>query len=181
MIPKISAKIGILRSLRRIVPTDTLKQLYNAIVLPHFDYGDIIYDTASVTLKDRLQRLQSRAARLITGTGPRDSRNMIFKELGWISLQQRRDFHKCVIMYKCLNGLAPSYLCNMFRSSNHTHETRNSSDLVPPKTRTAYYEKSFFISGTKQWNDLPQRVKACHSLSSFKSALYKHISATPPF
>ncbi len=35
MIPKISAKIGILRSLRNIVPTDTLIQIYNAIVQPH--------------------------------------------------------------------------------------------------------------------------------------------------
>ncbi len=40
MIPKISAKIGILRSLRNIVPNDTLKQIYNAIVQPHLDYGD---------------------------------------------------------------------------------------------------------------------------------------------
>ena len=32
MIPKISAKIGIRRPLRRIVPIDTLKHLYNAIV-----------------------------------------------------------------------------------------------------------------------------------------------------
>ncbi len=32
IIPKISAKIGILRSLRNIVPTETLIQIYNAIV-----------------------------------------------------------------------------------------------------------------------------------------------------
>ncbi len=42
MIPKISAKIGILRSLRRIVPIDTLKLFYNAIVLPHIDYSDVV-------------------------------------------------------------------------------------------------------------------------------------------
>ncbi len=47
MIPKISAKIGTLRSLRRTVPIDTLKLLYNAIVLPHFDYTDMVYDSAS--------------------------------------------------------------------------------------------------------------------------------------
>ncbi len=46
IIPKISAKICILRSLRRIVPIDTLKLLYNAIVLPHFDYSDMVYDSA---------------------------------------------------------------------------------------------------------------------------------------
>ncbi len=56
MIPnKISAKIGILRSLKRIVPIDTLKLLYNAIILPHFDYSDMVYDSASETSKLRLR------------------------------------------------------------------------------------------------------------------------------
>ncbi len=59
MIPKISAKIGILRSLRRIVPIDPLKLLYNAIILPHFDYSDMIYDSASKSSKLRLQKLQT--------------------------------------------------------------------------------------------------------------------------
>ncbi len=45
LIPKISAKIGNLRSLRKIVPTETLKLLYNATVLPHFHYSDIATET----------------------------------------------------------------------------------------------------------------------------------------
>ncbi len=36
IIPKISAIIGVLRSLRKIIPIDTFKLLYNAIVLPPF-------------------------------------------------------------------------------------------------------------------------------------------------
>ncbi len=38
MIPKISAKIDILRSLRRIAPRDILKLHYNVIVLQRVDY-----------------------------------------------------------------------------------------------------------------------------------------------
>ncbi len=56
MIPKISAKIGIFRSLRNIVPTDTLIQIYNAIVQPHLDYGDAVYDSATQTSTNRLQK-----------------------------------------------------------------------------------------------------------------------------
>ncbi len=44
IIPKISSKIGILRSLRKIVPIETLKLLYDARGQPHFDYSDIVYD-----------------------------------------------------------------------------------------------------------------------------------------
>ncbi len=45
MIAKISAKIGILRSLRNIVPTDILIQIYNAIVQPHLDYMGMLFMT----------------------------------------------------------------------------------------------------------------------------------------
>ncbi len=54
IITKISSKIGILRSLRKIVPIETLKRLYNAIVQPHSDYSDIVYDSTSKTNKDQL-------------------------------------------------------------------------------------------------------------------------------
>ncbi len=71
IIPKISAKISILRSLRNVVPIDILTLMYNAIVLPHFDYADIVLDSASAASKFKLQSFQTRAARLITGSGPR--------------------------------------------------------------------------------------------------------------
>ncbi len=71
--------------------------MYNAIVVPHFDYADVVYDAASETNKSRLHRLQTRAAQLISGTGPRDSRNPVFKELGWLSLENRRCMHECTM------------------------------------------------------------------------------------
>ena len=101
MIPKMSSKIGILRSLRKIVPTDTLMQLYNAIVQLHFDYGDLIYNSASITIKTRLQKLQIWAARLISGSSSSENRNAMSKKLGWLSL---RDFNKHVFVDKYMNS-----------------------------------------------------------------------------
>ena len=60
---------------------DTLMQLYFAIAQPHFDYGNVVHDSAAITSKARLQKLQSRAARLISGSSPRQNRNAMFKEL----------------------------------------------------------------------------------------------------
>ncbi len=100
-IPKISSKIGILRSLRRIVPIETLKLLYNAIVQPHFDYSDIVYDSTSKTNKDRLQKLQTSACRLITGSGPCTSHIPMFHEQHCFFLQYRCDFHK---LLWCINA-----------------------------------------------------------------------------
>ncbi len=81
MIPKISAKIGILRFIRNIVPNDTLIQIYNAIVQLHLDYGDAVYDSVSQTSKNRHEKLQTRDARLIMGSGRHTSRNLMFNKL----------------------------------------------------------------------------------------------------
>ncbi len=55
IIPKISAKISILRSLRKLVPIDNRTIMDNAIVLPHFDYADIVLDSASAASNFKLQ------------------------------------------------------------------------------------------------------------------------------
>ncbi len=128
------------------MPIETLKLLYNAIIQPHFDYSDIVYNFTSKTNKDRLQKLQTRACILITGSGPLTSRIPMFHELNWLSLQYRRDFHKIVMVYKCWNGLAPQYLCDIFNANHdiHNHNTRNASLRVTKhaKARTAYYHGS---------------------------------------
>ena len=90
------------------------KHLYNAIVQPHFDYGEVVYDSASITSKTRLQKLQSRAARLIAGYSPRQNRNAVFKELGWLSLRQRRDFNKKCFLYILLSNILASF--TMFKT-----------------------------------------------------------------
>ncbi len=89
IIPKVSAKIVMLRSLRKKILTATLKLLYTAIVLLDFDYADVVYDSASETSKSRFQNLQTRAAKLISCSGPRANRNPIYKSLDWLSLQHR--------------------------------------------------------------------------------------------
>ncbi len=129
------------------------------------DYGYAVYDSASQTNKNRLQKLQTRDARLITGSGPRTSRNLMFNKLKWLSLQQRRDFHKCILAYKCRIGLAPHYLCDMFiaNNSNHSYNTRNATQLRATITTTAYHYRSFTVSGLNLHNCLPNHIKECTS------------------
>ncbi len=72
----------------------------------------------------RLQKLQTRAAKLISGSGHRANRNLIYKSLDLLSIQHRRDYNKCILVYKSHNNLAPPYLVDMFNSNDsvpHTH------------------------------------------------------------
>ncbi len=181
LIKKLSSKIGILRKLKTILPTQTLITLYNAIILPHFDYADIIYEAGNKGDLDRLQRLQTKAARIISGTSIKTSRINMFKSLKWLTLANRRTLNKCTMMYKCMNNSAPPYLVTLFANKEHSHNTRHSSSLHVPRARTEYYKKSFEVSGACAWNNLPDSIKYTDSICSFKSRLKEYLSTLNQF
>ena len=65
MCSRISKLILLLSRLRHTINLANLKFVYNALILPIFYYGDIIYGTASSKYTDLLQKLQNRACRII--------------------------------------------------------------------------------------------------------------------
>ncbi len=96
----------------------------------------------------------------------------MFKDLCWMSLQHMRDMNKCILLYKCLNNLAPCYLTDLFQTNNTIHQYRScqSNNLHVHKSKLEYYNRSFTITGAKLWNSLPQNVKEMPTLSSFKQS-----------
>ena len=64
---KASRAIGVIRRTKKYVKQDTLNVMYHSLVLPYFDYCSFVWGNCSQTLKDKVQRLQNRAARVITG------------------------------------------------------------------------------------------------------------------
>ena len=45
----------------------TLEKVYKSLVQPYFEYCSPLWDNCGKLLKDKLQRFQSRAARVLTG------------------------------------------------------------------------------------------------------------------
>ena len=78
----------------------------------------------TVLTKDLICRLQRRAARIITGdfdfinTRGAD----LMKDLGWQTLDIRRDYFLSTLMYKCIKGNAPVLLTNELIMTADTHD-----------------------------------------------------------
>ena len=79
---KVSKGIGALRLCKSFVPLDTLKILYNTLILPYFDYCCLVWNNCSITLKTNLQKLQNQAARFITGDTYDIRSKQILEKLG---------------------------------------------------------------------------------------------------
>ena len=170
---KISRKLGLLKRLKKFMPNNTLHMLYNSIVLPHFDYANVVWGTACGTNLKQVYRLQKRAARIITGAKRFSSTHPLFQQLNWMPLAERVQFHTAVLTFKALKGSTPEYLSSKFvpTANRHQHSTRlsNTSDLKVPKPNLEIYRRSFEYRGAVVWNSISQDTRKSISVSGFKA------------
>ena len=154
-----------------------LKLYYNSYILPIFDHGCMIWGQCSTYNINRLLRLQKRAARTILQADFMTPSKQMFQELGWLTFTNRVEYHICVMVFKSLNGQAPDYLSSLLKSSETNNRNLRSNEqefLKVPFARTAYYEKSFSVTGPKLWNVLPLEIRKSTSLSTFKTSVKKY-------
>ena len=66
IINKVFRGIGMLRLAKRFLPLETVQMMYRSLIEPYFRYCCPIWGSASSTNLQRLQKLHSRAARIVT-------------------------------------------------------------------------------------------------------------------
>ena len=69
----------------------------------------ILYDIPKYQ-RDKLQRIQNTAARMITGARSSDHITPLLKSLHWLPVEARIHFKILLITYKILNGQSAGYL-----------------------------------------------------------------------
>ena len=177
---KVSAGIGAMRRVKPFVPRTTLKMLYNAIVQPYFDYCCPLWDNCGIGLKDRLQKYQNRAARVITGATYDTRSPELLRSLNWQPLEDRRNYLKSIFIYKILNGhTAPNLkknLCFNYERDNTYNFRNRETDLAPPMPKKEFGKRCFNYNATIHWNNLPHEAKSAESVISFKSTLRQRMS-----
>ena len=62
----IASGIGAMKRVRHLVHPAILHLTYQALIQPHFDYCSTVWGTCGVTLQDKMQKLQNRAASVLT-------------------------------------------------------------------------------------------------------------------
>ena len=133
---KVSRGLGILKHAKKFLPFSALTSLYTSIVEPHFRYCYSVWGCAGTTEINRLQKLQNRAARIVTNSSFDTPGNQLIEKLGRKTINELIDIESKTMVFKTLNELAPPYLCSLFRknSQSTSYRLRNTStDLRLPK------------------------------------------------
>ena len=171
---KISRAIGFLKHAKSFLPLETLKILYTGIVEPHFRYCCSVWGCAGTTEINQLQKLQNRAARIVTNSSYDTSSKPLIAKLGWKTVEELIRHESLTMVYKSLNELAPQCLSSLFtrNSIRPSHSLRNTeTDLRLPMRKTSNGQKCFSFRGAKLWNGLSTGSKLASSLNSFKQSI----------
>ena len=172
---KVSKGIAMLRRMKEYVFISTLIKVYNGIILPHFDYCSLVWDECADYLLAKLQKLQNRAARVITGSSYKTNSEDILSELNWQPLKERFRIKKAMFAYNVRNNdKLPQSMINKFKTKdNSNYNLRNNyTDFVLKKPKTNFMKKSISYSAASLWNKLPKSAKTKGiGVAEFKSNL----------
>jgi hypothetical protein len=173
--------LGILRPLKFILDRASLETLYKSFIRPILEYADIVWDAPDAHRHglDVLERVQTEAARLVTGATARCSTENLYKEIGWESLSLRRKLHRSTMMFKTMTGLAPESLLQKIPNqvaARTRYQLRNRGDIQAPMTRLVSYSQSFFPNAVRLWNGFTAAIKSSPSVASFK---HNYLKMTP--
>ena len=79
-----------MRPIKKFFLVATLETVYKGLVQPYFEYCSHLWETCDKLLKDKLYRLQSRAARVLTGASYDIRSTDLIDSLFWQTLDDRR-------------------------------------------------------------------------------------------
>ena len=164
---KVAKRIGAMYRSKSLLPLKFCKMFANALMLPQFDYLDIIW---SKTFKYRLNELDilyKKVAKIALNVDIRESSSVVYQEMAWLPLHIRRQLHISSYMYRIVNEICPPHFTEKFTYISGGSRDGDNCNLYTKKSKT---HKEFYYLGVKAWNILPQSLRASQSVISFSSA-----------
>ena len=107
------------------------------------------------------------------GLKKKDSVQDKLKELHWLKVRERIEFKLCLLAFKAVNGIGPSYLCDIITFVNDN--SRRRSSLHIPVRSYSSHPRAFQTVAPKLWNQLPTSISSCNEIVLFKKMLKTHL------
>ena len=104
---KASCAIGLLKYAKKYLPIAVVKTLYSSIIEPHFQYCCSVWGCCNSTDILQLQRLQNRAARVLTNSQFDAPIKPLIQSLGWQTIGQLIDRQSKLTVFNALTTLLP--------------------------------------------------------------------------
>ena len=152
-------------------PPHVKETAYNVYVRPQLEYASQVWSPQTVTGKRKLESVQARAARFVTGRYLRtDSITDIMSTLDWQTLEYRRDYTDLVTCHRIIQHTLEVPTQNVFvpHNSNTRSQSQPFQNVVccVDAARNTYFPRTI-----SRWNKLPSNVSNLVDGNAFKKAV----------
>ena len=175
---KSSHHIRNIAKIRKYIDEESVKIVVHAFVTRDWIAENSLLYGLPQHLISRLQSIQNTAARVVTRTRKFDHISPVLKQLHWLPVRYRIVFKILLLVYKALNGTAPSYISELLKYYTSERKLRSSSQhlLATPKaTLKTYGERAFAVAAPRLWNSIPLELTSSSSIDIFKRPLKIHL------
>ena len=168
---KLSKITGIMNELKEYSPQNILPTIYNSLVLPHLNYGILLWGHNCT----RAAQLQKRCIRIVNQSSFLAHTDPIFKNLKLLKVSDIFLHKQLKFYYNFINNQLPEYFRNFQikpASEIHNYNTRNRNYLFKERTNLGSTRKSLRYEIIDTLNNIPQNVLDkvfSHSKTGFAS------------
>ena len=158
----VAYKTNLLGKVRKFLNEDVALKIYKSMILPYFDYGDVVYNSANNEGLDKLQRLQNRCLKIFKRLNVRHNTKNLHNITNTSMLKDRRIAHLNNFMY---GRLSRENTLDQRDIRTRAHDAPMFLVKVP---KLEAYKRSVEYTGAIQWNNLPPDVRNIDNVANFK-------------
>jgi len=168
---KANKVLGMIRRTIKNKEPKIMLSLYKTLVRPHVEYCSSAWSPLYKKDKELIERIQHRFSKMVNNLGSKTYEERI-NVLGLWTLEERRNRHDLIELFKMFKGLSRVDIKEMFLLDENKKGTRGHC-LKLKKTRcTRDITRHFFSNRVvSRWNLLDQQTVDAPSLNAFKKRL----------
>ena len=141
-------------------------EIYKSLVRPSMEYGSIVWDPHQQTRIKTLEADQNNqdwdTYKSVTTTK---------KDLGWLTLQERRLVNRLTFLMKSIHNIHGHTLPPHVVKPARALRTRHTESYANLRARTDAYKFSFLPRSIRAWNSLPRKTIAVQNPDSYRNAI----------
>ena len=155
-------------------------KLYKAIIRPHLEYAQSVWNPNWKMDINRIENVQRRATKLVPGLKDLEYDDRL-RKLKLPTLVYRRLRGDLIECYKMVSGIYDNRVANFLKLSEHVVDTSvrrrgHGKKLYVKQAKHSTRTSSFAYRVNDTWNNLPAEVVNAPSVNSFKNRLDSHWS-----
>jgi len=168
---KAGRQVNALRRLNGVLDIYSKEAILKSFIKANFNYCPIVWMFANRGDIDKLEKILERAIRFVYNDYT-TSTPCLFADNNCLSIRQSNINYLASEVFKCVNGLNPAYMGDMFECKITGYSLRRKKILVqPPIKSTTYGLRSVRYFGAKLWNMLEPEMTETENFQDFKNLL----------